>query len=705
MTTKSVYNAILTALIIAVLYQIFISGQSVRPELNLRPGQISDRDITAPFDFPVLKSEAQLEREKDEVIKALRIPYMVSADIGFDRQKKLDEIYSILSFFQIKGDLEATKAELSKAGIEAGDDQIMALALPSVRNRLYDHLNENLNRIYTLGVFEDIMADSVYLKWDEDHAMISVDQLLDVNEARDLILERDFTPVLEPLVEQMALVLVTANVIIDEMHYNAMKDQAVSEIPQHLGTVLKNEEIVRKNARVREADVEKLASLHQAFRNHYGRRNSWEQLLLVLGLFGLFVVVLLMTDQYLESHRLRHPERFFEIFPINLGYVILVLIAIVNNVLLGYGTLLIPFAMMVIAVSLLISYDFGIFYAICGLILVFPFVGADLDNMIIKLVVSLMTVMMLRKMQSQTEYFTIWLYLFIASLIGGLTLSLYKNDPIGTIFSNIGLLGLSSVISVVGLILILPYFEKRWHRATKQTLLDLLDFNHPLLKRLAVEAAGTYHHSLIVGNLTERAAEAIGANPLLARVGSYYHDIGKVLHRDIFTENNEFSSEIHDHLSPEESAAMIKEHVLEGIELARKFKIPQPVVEIIRQHHGTSAIRFFLGKAQKSNREVDPQLYQYDGPIPKTKEAALVMLADIVESTTKAKDVTSEEEIVKIINDTTMKLINEGQLDDSPITIKDLVLAKEAMVPVFASIYRKRLDYPPDDNRESPHLR
>jgi len=694
MKSKSVYYAIWSALIIAGLYQIFISGKNIRPELNLRPGQIADRDITAPFDYPVMKSGAQLTHEKDEVIAGLPIPYVISADVGFEQQKKLDEIFVILGAFQVKGDIEQAKSDLAKQGITAGEDQIKVLGQSSLRNRLYNHLYDRLTRVYERGVYEAIKADSIFLMTDDEQVLIGLDRLLEVDAARAMIREHGFATVLNAMIEQLADTLVTANVVVDEKQYNAMKDPAVSEIPLQVGMILKNEEIVRKNARVSEKDVEKLISLQTAYRNHYGRRNSLEQLLLVMGLFCMFGVVILMTDQYLESHRLRQPERFFEMIPINLGYVILVLIAIANNILLGYNTLLIPFAMTVIAVAILISYEFGVFYAVCGMIIVFPFVGMDFYNLIVKLVASLMTVMMLRKIQSQTEYLTIWLYLIISSLVAGLTMSLYKNDPIQTILSNIGLLAISSVISVAGLFFILPYFEKRWHRATKQTLLDLLDFNHPLLKRLAVEAAGTYHHSLIVGNLTERAAEAIGANPLLARVGSYYHDIGKVVNKDIFTENNESSSTIHDLLPPDQSASMIKDHVREGIELAIRFQIPQPVVDIIRQHHGTSTIRYFLDKAQNSDQLIDPQAYMYDGPRPKTKEAALVMLADIVESTTKSKVISSEVEIARIIDETTQKLIYEGQFNDAPITINDLAIVKESMLPVLASIYRKRLDYP-----------
>jgi putative nucleotidyltransferase with HDIG domain len=305
-----------------------------------------------------------------------------------------------------------------------------------------------------------------------------------------------------------------------------------------------------------------------------------------------------------------------------------------------------------------------------------------------------MTLLLVKRQRAQHEFLSIWFYLLISITLVNVALSIYKSDPISVVFRNIGFGMISSAISIVGVLIIVPYYERKWNRATKQTLLELLDFNHPLLKQLATMAVGTYHHSLIVGNLAERAAEAIGANPLLARVGSYYHDIGKIVNTEAFTENNEKSNEIHDARAPEESAKIIKNHVVEGVALAKKYKIPQPVIDILMQHHGNSTIRFFYDKAEKLNLDTPQQAFQYPGPRPQSKEAVLVMLADVVESTTKAKNIKNEEDIIKIIDDSIARLIREGQFDEAPITMKDLHTIKASMLPVLGSIYRKRLDYP-----------
>lgn len=388
-----------------------------------------------------------------------------------------------------------------------------------------------------------------------------------------------------------------------------------------------------------------------------------------------------------------------DFLPVNLGFILIVLFGIFTNHIFTMNNLLIPFALTVIAAAILVGTDFGMLYGICSMLLLNPFINWETYTPIIFLLSTSMTLLLVKRQRAQHEFLSIWFYLLISTTLVNVAISIYKSDPIAVVFRNIGFGMISSAISIIGILIIVPYYERRWNRATKQTLLELLDFNHPLLKQLATTAVGTYHHSLIVGNLAERAAEAIGANPLLARVGSYYHDIGKIVNTEAFTENNENSNQIHDTRAPEDSAKIIKNHVVEGITLARKYKIPQPVIDILMQHHGNSLIRYFYDKAEKLNLDAPMQAFQYSGPKPQSKEAVLVMVADVVESTTKAKNIQSEEAIIKIIDDTIARLIREGQFDEAPITMKDLNMIKQSMLPVLGSIYRKRLDYPEEHDK------
>jgi hypothetical protein len=300
----------------------------------------------------------------------------------------------------------------------------------------------------------------------------------------------------------------------------------------------------------------------------------------------------------------------------------------------------------------------------------------------------------IKSMKKRLEYYPLLLYLLLSHFIVVTIMALMKNENIIIYLWHLLYILISIIVSVMGLVLVTPVLERKLNIATKQILLELLDFDNPLLKKMSLVTPGTYHHSLIVGNLAESAAEGVGANHLLARVGSYYHDIGKLENPQFFVENNPDSAELHDKMLANESAMIIKNHISNGIALARRSRLPKPVIEILQQHHGTSLIRYFYNKAQETNLDVNDDQFHYDGPKPQTKEAAIVMIADIVESTTKSLDDFSEEMIQKVLDNTVNYLISEGQLDEAPLTLRELDTIKKYMLPILMGVYRKRLEYP-----------
>ena len=263
--------------------------------------------------------------------------------------------------------------------------------------------------------------------------------------------------------------------------------------------------------------------------------------------------------------------------------------------------------------------------------------------------------------------------------------------------------GLASATIVLGL---LPVFEYFFKKVTNISLLELADFNHPLLQRLTLEAPGTYHHSLIVGNLSESACQAIGANPLLARIGAYYHDIGKVEKPEYFSENQNITGSKHDTLSPAMSKLIIMNHVKEGVELARKYRLSPPLIDFISQHHGSSLVYYFYRRALEGleeDQEVREEGYRYPGPKPDTKETAIVLLADSVEAATRAmKEPTPskiEELVHKIINN---KFI-DAQLDSCELTLKDLEKISDVFIRILSGIYHARVIYPEESRSENNH--
>jgi putative nucleotidyltransferase with HDIG domain len=235
---------------------------------------------------------------------------------------------------------------------------------------------------------------------------------------------------------------------------------------------------------------------------------------------------------------------------------------------------------------------------------------------------------------------------------------------------------------------------------TRIQLMELSQLNAPLLRRLQDEAPGTFHHSIIVGNLAERAADLVGADPLLTRVGCYYHDIGKVLQPGMYVEN-QMGESPHEDLSPEDSAAMIQQHVSGGLELARRERLPARVQAFIPEHHGTRLVAYFYRKAAEHDPHLDPAPFQYPGPRPQSKETAIVMLADSTEAVVRSASDRSTERIDQMVEDVISERVAEGQLDDCELTLRDLRTVAESFKSTMRAVYHPRVAYPQPTPMES----
>ncbi len=259
-----------------------------------------------------------------------------------------------------------------------------------------------------------------------------------------------------------------------------------------------------------------------------------------------------------------------------------------------------------------------------------------------------------------------------------------------------------SVTAVVSLLL--PLLEYTFNITTDISLLELLDLNQPLMKTLMINAPGTYHHSVIVGNLAESAAEAVGVNPLLTRVSAYYHDIGKIKMPEYFVENYTGTVSRHEKLTPHMSAMIISSHVKEGVELVHQYKLPQSIVDIIQQHHGTSLMTYFYQKAKdhESGNHPSEEEYKYPGPKPQTRVAALVMMADAVEAASRVLTDPTPARIAALVDRIINHIFLEGQLDECELTLKDISEIKRHFSFILTGILHKRVDYPGFDFSEEP---
>jgi len=290
---------------------------------------------------------------------------------------------------------------------------------------------------------------------------------------------------------------------------------------------------------------------------------------------------------------------------------------------------------------------------------------------------------------------------------------------IGTLTAGAIGSGIITALVVGGLV---PALESMFGITTNMSWLELSDLNHPLLKRMSIEAAGTYHHSLVVASLAEAAAEAVGANELICRVGAYFHDIGKLVKPDYFTENIAPGENPHDDLAPTMSALIIISHVKEGVDLALKHKLSREIVDIIRQHHGNSLVSYFHRRALQQQEdaraggkimnmreqdipEVREESFRYPGPLPQTRECGIISLADAIESASRSIEKPTPQKIDQLVHDIIESRLLDGQLDDCPLTMRDLNRVSEAFRFSLQNILHTRIAYPDDRNKEGRESR
>ena len=286
---------------------------------------------------------------------------------------------------------------------------------------------------------------------------------------------------------------------------------------------------------------------------------------------------------------------------------------------------------------------------------------------------------------------------FAANLITLLTILFYKDQ----VFTEAALVAalfaaISSVVVVAVVSLLLPLLENVFKVTTDISLLELLDLDHPLMKSLMINAPGTYHHSIIVGNLVESCAETVGVNPLMARVGAYYHDIGKVKMPEYFIENVASGVSKHEKLTPHMSAMVLTSHVKEGVDLAVQHKLPEDVVDIIQQHHGNALITYFYDKAKKEANGEGPNedTYRYPGPRPQSRTSALIMMADAVEASSRVLTDPTSARISALVDKIINHIFLTGQLEECRLTLKDIHEIKKRFTYILTGIMHRRIDYP-----------
>jgi putative nucleotidyltransferase with HDIG domain len=415
-------------------------------------------------------------------------------------------------------------------------------------------------------------------------------------------------------------------------------------------------------------------------------------LYLGVGLFVVTVEILLVAYIYAFNRTLLQSTAKL--------YLILLIfssIYLISKTMYGISSYMVPVATAAMLLSILIDARLAIVVNLVMSIFITVMTGNNIDFMISSLVGGTVGAFCMTHSHQRTNIFLSGLAVSLCNGLIILGMGFIDKIELSTLAmgSLIGVLnGILCAILTIGS---LPLWETAFGILTPFKLLELSNPNHPVLKKLLFEAPGTYHHSIIVGNLSEAAADAVGANGLFARVSAYYHDIGKLKRPYFFKENQLTNENPHEKLSASLSTLIITSHVKDGVEVARSHKIPEEIIDIIEQHHGTTLVKYFYHKALSNDEneiEIEESSYRYDGIKPQTREAAIVMLADSVEAAVRSMSEHSNDKIKKLIHKIIEDKLKDHQLDDCDLTLKDIEKIAHSFSTVLLGIFHERIEYP-----------
>ncbi|HWV55976.1 MAG TPA: HDIG domain-containing protein [Longimicrobiales bacterium] len=690
---------------VALVVHLFYPVTPVRDMPVPERGTISDRDVIAEFSFNIHKSEAELASERAEAAATVSPIFDFDAAAADTMLARIGEFMSRADTAAAIGGQEGEEAIrdlLRSYGFAVTTDAVALLQDATQRQNLRRALELAVAGILPAGVahraeLDESRALQVRIRTGDTERIMPRDSVVTATsfydraaaylqsprpEAAELqrwILIRFFQPTLR--LNRDATEMARAN--------------ARLAVPEIKGEVLAGERIVASHQRMGDLEVERL----RAYRDALIERGELEPQASTLRVIGACVVnVLALSIFGLLLFFYREPVyRNLRHVVLLAGLIVAVTGAGAILVQAGWPLELVPIVFPALVVATLWDGRMALHMSLVTAILLAaqaPFSNyASLFPMVIGGAAASLSVRVVRR-RAQT-----WVFIaFIAGAYaaGEFSLGLLRSREFGEILGSISWTTINAVASAFLAMGFLPVFEAFTRITTDQTLLELSDLNRPLLKRLALEAPGTYAHSITVANLAEAAADAIGAHSLLTRVGIYYHDVGKMVKPQFYVENQNQGRNPHDRLKPATSAAIVRGHVIEGLRLADEAKLPHCVKAFIAEHHGTQPISFFYTRALEEEPEgtVDPAEYCYPGPRPQSKETAIAMLADSVESAARALADPTPEKIRELVSRIVDSKIQMGQLDDAPLTLGEIAIIKDKLSSVLAGIHHQRIDYP-----------
>jgi putative nucleotidyltransferase with HDIG domain len=728
----------------------FPTGFSIRYSYQLN--DIANEPIIAPFDFGILKTDQKLNIDLDKARSS--VPFSFSRDQDFvDNQISvidtffiyLNDIYSAHDLFISSQDslykyryepefesfqssfiadsttyvtlynefLDQYQFQIDKAqwdqllGINEGlsepinlelfKNQIKQICLNRWAEGIIDESLENIfsNEISIIQGGELVIAptknyNDIEAAWKKNREEVNqlYDNELDIKSILSYELINEFTK---------------PNILFDKELTESRQKERLDKVSRFQGTVLANELIVDTNNRITDSVLLKLKSLQVESERRLGYERAADKFREYLGAFFIVSILLFLLFSFFYIYRGDYFENHKILVLIGFLMYLIVFFSwtIVNYQLPVY---IIPIAMFSILLTVLLDTTVALISSTILILLISLLIGNDLDFAIIQFFISFIAILSVRKLRKRRQIIATMLTLVFCSLFVFFSVMLFKGiDFLDYNYSTVGYLALASFLCPILAFGLVPLFESFFGITTDLSLIELLDYDQPLLKKLMEEAPGTHTHSVKVGTLAESCANAIGARALLCRVGSYYHDIGKIKKPEYYAENQTGENK-HDSISPHMSAKILKQHVTDGLTLADEYGLPNIVKDFIETHHAKNRMEFFYSKALESDKSVDENEFRYPGPKPRSKETGIVMLAEAIEAQANSLKNPTLEKFETMIDKAIRSRLEDGQLDECPLTMEDLQKikgrrdGKHGLLPVLSGLYHSRPEYPSKDN-------
>lgn len=742
--TKWAFKAGILLILVALTLAAFPRGEVYQYTVQVGDEWRADA-LRAPFDFPIYKTEEEIDVQREE-IRGRTPPYFTPVPDALERiienrdtlaqqLQRVFEAYAEYRLARLRGRMSEASTDSLRymelrrdARLKATPEQWQMLVdsyaervpeLPSPTReppqgpRLDEQLLEDATQfgraLLDAGVLDvpidSVRAEEIIVRNEIENSEYRLEKrtVYGLNEAYEYV-ERQF--------EDMYANSQTANLgtaffrAIFVPSYNYDRAQTVSawqEAEENIaltqGRIEEGSLIIEEGQRVTEEIKRQLTSLERARLERGDENILWRvllgQFLIALSTYFIFFLYLfLLRRSIFEDNR-----QIMLLAILFAGIVGLFAVAIRVESIAMY---IVPVAIAPILLTVIFDSRVGLFGALTLALIGGQLLHYDFEFAFATIFASTLGVFSVRDIKNRGQFFLSAGLVFLGYVVILGATAIFFGIPRDIFFSDLLLVGVNSFLIVVAYPL-LWVFERAFDITTDLSLLELSDTNRPLLKELSLRAPGTFNHSLQVANLSEAAADAIGANALLARVGALYHDIGKMLKPEYFVENQRPGSNPHTQLKPRMSALIIASHVKEGLEMGRQYALPQRVLDFVPMHHGTTRIEFFYRKALDQRKEAEPEIleseFRYPGPRPTSKETGILMLADSVEAASRSLSDPTHKRLETLIDMIFTARIEDGQLDRTDLTFRELTLIKETFLSILLGIYHVRVKYPGQDKK------